>query len=57
MIIIIDEKTGDVFHTKFKTKAAAKIGVHRNTVSNWINGGNKSEQYNRYKVYFNSKEL
>jgi hypothetical protein len=57
MIIIIDTHNDECYHTKFLTKAALKIGVHRVTLSRWVNGGRKSEKYNHLKVYLKPNKL
>jgi transposase len=57
MIVIINTNTDKSYHSKYKTKAAQFIGVHRNTVTRWINNGNKSEKYNHLKIYLHSEEI
>jgi len=57
MIVIIDTHIDKAYHSKHIYKAADLIGVHRNTVSRWINGGKKKEKYNHFKAYFESDEL
>jgi len=57
MIIIIDTHTDICHHSKFQYKAASFIGVHRNTIRNWIKGNKKSEKYNHLKIYLQSEEL
>ena len=57
MIVIIDNNYNKSYHTKRNTKAADFIGVHRNTISNWLKGNSKSQKYNHLDVYLDSEEL
>ena len=57
MIIIIDTNTGKSYYSNMKTKIADYIGVHRNTITNWISKGNTSEKYNQFIISFESKKL
>jgi hypothetical protein len=57
MIVIINTNTDESYHTPFKIKAASFIGVHRNTITNWINGGSKSQKYNHLKIYLSSESI
>lgn len=57
MIIIIDTHIDKSYHTRYQYKAASFIGVHRNTIRNWINGDKKSQKYNHLKIYLNSSQL
>jgi len=57
MIIIIDTNIDKCYYADFIYKAANLIGVHRVTLSRWINGGKKSENYNHYKIYLSPDKL
>jgi len=57
MIVIIDTHIDKSYHSKYIYKAARLIGVHRNTITRWINGGKKKDKYNHFNIYLESEEL
>lgn len=58
-MILINTKTNkkeDIYKKNGKphySKIAELIGVHRNTISNWIERGNDFEDYHSWRLYFN----
>lgn len=55
MIVTIDTDIDKCYYSEFKYRAALLIGVSRNTITRWLNGGNKSKKYKHFKVYLETE--